>query len=244
MKIIIRNVIKYLSLIILCFSLFQLGRIGYRYWQGDSFYKDTKEEAIITLSREPGIEVDFAKFKDTDVVAWIYISDTNINYPVLYAGNDETYLRHTYDGVYSPFGSIFVAGGCSPDFHDLHTLVYGHNTRNGSMFGGLSNFTSLSYQEKHPYIYIITEREIFKYKFLNAKTVDITSSIYQIGFETEEKYKDWLHVHVPEHELNKGKILTLSTCANFGKERFVVNAELVESWSRNWESTDNTDVEQ
>lgn len=83
------------------------------------------------------IDWEYLKSINEDIIAWIDIEGTNINYPIL-KDKDVYYLKHSFDKQYNSNGSIFTTN-IAP-FEDTETIVYGHNMRTGSMFSNLSNY--------------------------------------------------------------------------------------------------------
>ena len=73
---------------------------------------------------------------------------------MLHSTDNSYYLTHTFQNERNKVGSIFIETANEADFSDLHTIIYGHNMKNGSMFAGLKNYSSKSYWQAHPYVYI------------------------------------------------------------------------------------------
>ena len=88
------------------------------------------------------IQVDFEALRqqNPDIIAWIYSTDTPINYPVVQSEDNSYYLRRLIDGTRNTAGTIFADFRNAPDFSDRNTLVYGHNMKNNPMFGTLSEY--------------------------------------------------------------------------------------------------------
>lgn len=186
------------------------------------------------------INVDFEGLWELnkDIVGWIYFEAAEISYPVLYSGNDETYLRTTYDGKYQTAGSIFLEGQNSSDFSDKHIIIYGHNMRDKTMFGQLRLYkTNKSYYKNHQYFQLIykdketNELKKDRYHIFACKDVEETDDIYQLF---EKDYADMGHfansIIRPGNYLSgasdiiirgSDQIVTLSTCSA-GDNRFVV----------------------
>lgn len=94
------------------------------------------------------VEWDMSALSE-DVVAWLTVDDTNIDYPVL-QGNDNTeYLNKDPFGKYSLSGSIFLDARNAPDFSDSYSLIYGHHMEYGKMFGALDDFLDEEYFDAH-----------------------------------------------------------------------------------------------
>ena len=92
------------------------------------------------------LQVYFAGLKkvNPDVIAWIQIPALDISYPVVQGKDNYYYLHHMFDGQENKNGSIFVDYHNQPDFLDSNTIVYGHNMKNGSMFGTLDRYQDQS----------------------------------------------------------------------------------------------------
>jgi len=80
-----------------------------------------------------------------DVVGWITLPYTDIDYPFVQAANNSAYLSRDLDGNHSIAGSIFMEHENDRDFFDFNTIIYGHNMKNGSMFGTLKEFNNKSF---------------------------------------------------------------------------------------------------
>ena len=97
---------------------------------------DEAVEKYVYVDEDDFPKVDFESLQATnsDVVAWLYIPDTNVNFPVVKGPSNYTYLNLNYEGNYSISGSIFMDIACSSDFSDAETLLYGHNMHNGDTY--------------------------------------------------------------------------------------------------------------
>lgn len=115
---------------------------------------------------------------DTDDIRWLYLPDTNINYPVMYSGDNDFYLHRAFDGSYLYAGSIFMDGRCNPDFSGTVSILYGHHMNNGSMFADVEKFMNVAYMQSHPYGWILTPNATYCIQFFSAARVDPTDAIY------------------------------------------------------------------
>lgn len=168
-----------------------------------------------------------------DVAGWIRIPDSRIDYPLLQGGDNAYYLTHAWDGRSTSVGAIFLERQCSADLTDFHTIVYGHNMNDGSMFAGLRKYASQEYWQNHPYVYIAGEMGVLRYEVFSAYRADVDSITYRLGFSGEAKAEFLRHAGesskidtgiVPEET---DRILTLSTCSGAGySTRWVVHARL------------------
>lgn len=243
------TILEVIFFLIFLFALFQAGKILYDYHKGDAFYEDSQKE-FLTEAADPeaeestsrlGFKVDLRKIQgvNPDVKGWIYIPDTAVSYPLLWSKSDDTYLRHTYTKEYNVFGSIFFSHLSNPDLSDMHTLIYGHNTKNGAMFGGLKKYKEQAYFDSHPYIYLIMGDRTYQYKIVSCFTAETSDDVYVLTFSKNTDFQRWLAEVVTKSEVDPGtvaingmeQVLTLSTCTSRTKtERFTVNAILTDSW--------------
>ena len=189
----------------------------------------------------PDLGIDFDKLRQVneDIVGWIWIPDTRINYPLVQGKDNSTYLRTAYNLQPSRYGSAFLDYRNHPDFTDTNTIIYGHNMRNDAMFGTLSNFADLEFAENHTDLYIYTPDATYHYKIFSAYTAKTYEFPYIINFEYEKSHEEFLQFIVEESvSLRReepltmdDRIVTLSTCLSTSSyyKRFVVHGVLVSS---------------
>ena len=155
--------------------------------------------------------------ENPDIVGWLYFETEEISYPILYSGDNETYLHTAYNGKSAASGSIFLDGNNAPDFSDNYNIIYGHNMKDLSMFGKLKFYrTKEDYYETHKYFQIITTDRYDRYYIKEYKEVASSDPIYEM---TEEKKKA-----SPE-------TIVLSTCTS-GENRFILHAIKTDTWKR------------
>lgn len=180
------------------------------------------------------MDLDALRAKNPDVVGWIRIPDTKINYPLMQGADNDYYLTHTWEGQNNTVGSIFLECQNSRDFADYNTIVYGHNMNNGSMFAQLHRYAEKGFPETHPYVYILTDAGVLRYEVFSAYRAEVDSIAYGLQF-TQEGTKAGLVYHALEQSrIDTGirpeandRILTLSTCSGAGySNRWVVHARL------------------
>ena len=186
------------------------------------------------------IDVDFAGLKEQneDIVGWIYFEDEeSISYPLLYSG-DDYYLRRNYLKEEETAGSIYIDGNNSPDLDDAHTLIYGHNMRNLSMFGKLRYYkTEEDYFENHRYFQLITETGAYRYEIFAYKDVGtLTGGIYTTWKYVDDDFKDFVENTICQGSYvdadidvdDETHVVTLSTCSYDSDVRFTVSAVRVD----------------
>ena len=131
---------------ILCLILFFVGM----YALIDSYlvYQHANDTSL--LKYKPGYE-STAEDKAIigNMVAWLTVDDTNIDYPIMQGKNNEEYLNKDPYGEYSLSGSIFLDFRNSPDFTDSYSLIYGHHMEGNYMFGALHSFLEEDFFNEH-----------------------------------------------------------------------------------------------
>ena len=127
-----------------------------------------KETAAPTVSPTPTavpvtIPVDFdaLKEKNEEIYAWITVPGTQIDYPVVQSGSDDSFYMHRgIDRGYLYAGAIYTERKNNKDFTDFNTVLYGHNMKDGSMFAGLHSFKDRDFFDKNREIIIYTPEHI------------------------------------------------------------------------------------
>jgi len=114
--------------------------------------------------------VDFAALKkiNPEIIAWIYIPNTRIDYPIAQAKDNSFYLHHDFYGRPSFSGCIFLDKDANPDFTSHDSPVYGHHMRNKSMFGSLDYFRQANFRNSHQIIFIYLPDKTIKYQFVQG----------------------------------------------------------------------------
>ena len=180
--------------------------------------------------------VDLAALREVnpDVVGWIVIPGTKVEYPLMQGEDNDYYLKHTWKKKASSAGSIFLEKTISPDLSDFNTIVYGHRMINNSMFGSLKYYKKQTYWAEHPYVYIVDDAGVHRYEIFSAYEASVKGYTYQISFADEtgketflDKCMGWSVIETGVTPTIRDRILTLSTCTGTGYEtRWVVQARL------------------
>ncbi len=191
----------------------------------------------------PEHEIDWEAWfaKNADVYAWIYVPDTNVDYPVLQHPTDnDYYVEHNYDGSSGYPGCISTQVQYnSKDFLDSNTILYGHNMRNGSMFHTLHSFETRSFFEETKYAYVyLPDGTAYAYEIFAAYTFSNVLIPYAYDFTQESEYQRYLDdvFAVTNGFFREGMqvttanhILTLSTCTSPSNHayRYLVQAVMI-----------------
>lgn len=181
--------------------------------------------------------IDFKKLKEqnSDMIGWLKVNGTEIEYPVVKSSDNKDYLTQNFNKEYNSAGWIFADYRNKMDGTDRNTIIYGHNIRDGSMFGTLKNILTESWykNEENRKIIFFTESEKNIYEVFSVYRIEKEEYYIQTSF-MKDTYKQFLdtiksrsinnfNVNVTEED----KVLTLSTCDNNNKYRVVLHAKKV-----------------
>ena len=192
------------------------------------------EEEDPNIATLEAIDLKALREKNPDVLGWILIPDTKVNYPLMQGTDNGYYLEHTWDGASNSIGSIFLETRNSPDMTDFNTIIYGHNMANGAMFGNLRKYFNTEFWTKHPYVYILNDQGIYRYDIFSAYQAQVDSSTYGLSFNQVETRINFLEMARENSQIITDvdpavtdRIITLSTCSGAGySTRWVVHARL------------------
>lgn len=200
--------------------------------EADAAEEDGAEEENGSEEQVQRVAISELQSQNPDTVGWIQIPGTRISYPLMRTSDDSYYLNHTFSKKVNSAGSIFVETLNSGDFTDLHTIIYGHNMKNGSMFAGLKEYSSASYLVAHPNIYIDLADGTHAYQIFSVYEAEADSDSYTIGFAPDEVYEEYLNMIKGRSQYDtsvtvtkEDSIITLSTCTRHGEKRFLVHAK-------------------
>ena len=238
---------KYQIIILSIFVLIFLVGITYSifniiHWKKDvTNNKDIIEKLKenITIEEEKGsYNIDFESLKkqNNDTVAYLKVNGTNIDYIVVKGNDNSYYLKHSFNKEYNIAGWIFADYHNKFDETDRNLIIYGHNTKNGSMFGTLKNILDKNWQENKDNLKIILVTENGQYEYQVFSTYSIISEDYYINteFKNNTEFDKFVKTLKSRSVYDYGleisgedKILTLSSCIGDGSKRVVLHAKLV-----------------
>lgn len=185
------------------------------------------------------IDFESVQAENDEIYSWLYIPDTNINYPVCRSNtNDNFYLDHDIYGNYSFAGSIFSQYCNSIYLHDRVTVLYGHNMADGSMFADLYKFTDTDFFDDHEYFYIYRPHHKLTYRIASVYSYDDRHIMNSFDFDDDKVFEEYLDYiqnprsftkvvrDIPELTTDD-RIVTLSTCLNSGDGRLLLQGVLI-----------------
>ncbi len=181
---------------------------------------------------------DFAALTawNPDVRAWIWSPGTDIDYPVMQAGDNEYYLNHTADREKSVIGAIFMESANRGDFRDDLTVLYGHHIQGGRMFSSLSGYKEQKYYEEHPVMHLYTPQENYRVELFAGNIINGSESGFPLSFSDEAGRLEWVLRLLAESTFRSGvmpeegeRIIALCTCTyEYQNARYVVYGVLRE----------------
>lgn len=195
----------------------------------ETIEKTDTEKDTMTYSQDKSFLSDYQDLylQNNDMVGWIKIEDTKINYPVMQSkDNPNFYLKHGFDKAYTDYGCPYVQENCDVDIPSDNLIIYGHNMKDSSMLSGLMKYTDKSFWESHKTISFDTLTEKCDYEIIAAfKTVVYTDSpesfkYYQfVNADTADEFNAYITKCKELALYDTGvtaeygdKLITLSTC--------------------------------
>lgn len=231
-----------------------VGCIGYIVYYNQSLHRNEAQyeelrqtesvEAVVEVSTEQDEVIyceqvyDFEELQETneDIYAWITVPGTQVDYPILQSETDNYYLEHNLDHSSGYPGCIYSNLCNAKDFSDYNTVLYGHNMKNGSMFGCLHEFEDADFFAENRLIYVYTPERRLTYEIYAAvKFSDVyIPAYYDVGNEIGKdaflsdvvavsEDSEISHIFEALDTTEAERIITLSTCVNGEREkRYIV----------------------
>lgn len=183
-------------------------------------------------------EIDFQTIWQTcpDVVGWLRIENSEIDYPILLGEDNDFYLSHLPDGTANNSGSIILDAANTGLFQESVNILHGHHMRNGSMFGNLDDYKDEDYYLTHSVISLYTPAGDYQVAIFAAYTVNGYTFGYPTSFEDQVEFDHFIRKAVSATPYETGvevkygdRILLLSTCAySYSGARYVVMGKIID----------------
>ena len=177
-------------------------------------------------------DLDALREVNPDVVGWIFLPNSQVNYPIVQGADNQYYLDYTWDNRKNTAGSIFLESTNASDFSDCRSILYGHNMANMSMFAVLHYYANEYYTKTFPYVYLVTDEGVLRYEIYSTYQAEVTGKTYALGLD-QRHMASFIQMTLEESDLDMGivpaatdRILTLSTCTGNYETRRVVHARL------------------
>ena len=196
----------------------------------------SKEVEHVNVPTTFNKEVSFQNLhnENNDYLFWLYIPNTKIDYPVMMSKDNKDYLHSSFYKEKLYAGTLFIDALSQKQENQDNLIVYGHNMKDGSMFGTLKKWRDGKYFHEHKFIEIYTETEKRVYLIFAVREVSSNMDLlhYKLdGFTNEEYIQDArnnnIHFREFEDQYKNNQIMTLSTCMSNDAKRLIINAVLL-----------------
>ncbi len=227
-----------------CIMLFSIFNIIILYLDSNKTKKTSEKlekianVSVVKDSNFLSVNFDELSKNNEEVVAWLQVLDTDVNYPIVKHSNNSYYLNHSYDKTWNSSGWPFL--DYRNDINDLasNNIMYGHGRVDGTMFGSLRSLLNLD-NGKH-IINVSTPYNNYIFEIFSIYLISGTNDYLNTGFDSNDdffKFYDLIKNRsiIKYNEMNiefNDKILTLTTCYN-NWQKLVVHAKLV-SWEKRY----------
>ena len=244
----IRKVLLFVCACVFVYSAYQLASIYYEYSkinkETDNLIEEfveesqTKDEPQKEEQQKPNplervIKFDSLFKKNSDIVGWIYIPDTNIDEPLLKGENNDSYIQTNFNKKKSIAGAIFVEETNSRNLTDSNTIIYGHNMKNGSRFHNLRYYLKKDFYNAHPLVYIyLADGSVNVYEVFASDIISAYSDFYDVGIDYASFIKSVQKSANQKTSISneESPLIMLSTCYDVNSDdRYVVYARLKEN---------------
>lgn len=213
----ISNIILIAALIVLSYALFQLGKYAWSYFQedqanneiraiaGEDVAKDKKSsyEKLLAKARKRVINFEKLQAKNPEIIAWVWIPGTNIDYPITQTTNNSYYLYRNAFKKHARSGSVFLDYTLQPDFSNPDSIIYGHHMRDGSMFAGLAKYRKNDYAKKFSHFFIYTPTKTIEYTYAEQGLVRPSQFIPKTSDDPDKRF---LTLITCEYDFNDARL--------------------------------------
>lgn len=153
------------------------------------------------------------------MAGWLRCEGTQLDYPVMQAVDNAFYLTHLADGSENKLGALFLDCAAENDWSSPVSVIYGHDIRDGQLFGSLSGYKEQAYYDAHPVLALYTTKKAYQIELLAAVLVDGTNGVYPTAFADEAAFVSYLEESVSQSFFKTraraewgDRLVILSTC--------------------------------
>ncbi len=257
------RIVMVVAALVAVLSIGALVLIGVSYWQGQKAYDGVASQAFETpietdtLLSDIQVDWDALRAINPDIVAWIYIPDSQVNYPVVHTDSNDTYLTKDFQGNeggwWMPtYGTIFLTAENSPNFTDDNNIIQGHHLLNGSMFALLADMQDEAVFNAHRDIYLLTPEGNYHLKSFAIVHSEANEPIAQTSFSSSEAMQKYVQDKMDRNLVTADpagptasevdQLFTLSTCDGGGADGHYVLFCTVEDYASLSASADSVNT--
>ena len=195
----------------------------YALWDSQNLAEEaTSEQYAIYKPQEDTLGFQELQSMNSDVIAWITVYDTPIDYPVVQGTDNFEYLEKDVLGNQSVAGSIFLDAKSDRNFHDFYTVIMGHHMQGRKMFGDIDLYTDVSFFEKNTTGTLYVEGRILKLETVAILKADAYDKyVYRTDWKEKEEKEELIRhiyelaVHTRGQRLTvEDQMIALSTCSS------------------------------
>lgn len=237
------NLFTVICIGIFLYSLFQLGHIAWDYYDNGQNMEEAreiyyqKEKDVLPSSSETRPQFQSLLGMNQDITGWIRLDDTPIDYPILQGEDNRYYLDKNYKRQNTRAGSIFMDFRNKVELSSRNTILYGHDMKDGSMFGNLKKYLEHPFFNQHRLLHFDTLYESYEAEVFSVYRTTTDFNYIQTDFNSKAEYASFLQ-NIQSRSVFQSRvvlteddsILTLSTCdyeLDPDKGRLVVHAKLI-----------------
>lgn len=166
------------------------------YQVGNEEYASLVEEAVEQdeVSGTPTVDFSSLTSQNSEIVGWVQIPDTVVNYPVVQHSDNDWYLEHTFLGQYNLAGAVFMDYRSSSALNDYVTVIYGHHLKNGAMFARVADYSTQSELDGLRKVYYVTvDGTLHSLEPLCTIVVSgYDTQVLQFDFDSDDSFRSYV----------------------------------------------------
>lgn len=235
-----KTIVKMIMIISLLVMIYSVYNITMWYFDNNK-NEEIKEEInqIIENNKEDKNDINFKALqeKNKEIVAYLKVPGTKIDYVVTKGKDNAYYLKHNLYKQYNRAGWIFMDYHNKLDGTDKNIVIYGHNTLDGTMFGTLRNVVKKEWYENEDNLVfnLVLSNEVLTYQVFSSYSIKVEDYYINTIFKDDDEFNTFVNTLKKRSVYNynvdvsgEDSILTLSTCTGNGKSRMVLHAKLLD----------------
>ena len=202
--------------------------------EAESHKTDSDKEQKKENTQQKQMDFTLLKAVNDDIVAWIKLEGSVIDYPVMHGADNEYYLHHIYTGEANGYGALFADYRNTGLFTDRNTVIYGHHMNDGSMFCSLASYKTQDYYEQFPEMLLYTPDGDYKIELFCGTVESGDSQFVRFDFDSDEDFLNYVNSFKERSTFKSGvtveagdRLVSLCTCSyEINNARFMVIGKL------------------